>query len=224
LARAINADAAAVLADHAAKRGALMVQISTDYVFDGRSSQPYLEDAPTQPLAVYGRTKLAGEEAVRQSGAAHLILRTSWVYGAHGGNFLRTMLKLMRERPELKIVNDQFGAPTWSDDIARTIGALLVQWREADQPAWRDTVHVSNAGRTNWHAYAQAIAREARARDAAFPKVQLHGIPASQYPTQAVRPANSVLDGTRLKACYGLALPAWESSLSQCMDQLMIIA
>jgi dTDP-4-dehydrorhamnose reductase len=225
LAHAINAQAPAVLAQVAKQCDALLVHVSTDYIFGGMRDTPWQEDDTPNPLSVYGRTKLAGEGAVRASGAMHLILRTAWVYGPHGGNFLRTMLRLMRERASLNVVNDQFGAPTLADDLADTIVALVTRWiaqrRAGGEPRWQDTVHATAQGQTSWLGYAQAILAAARAANPAFPAPALHGIATSGYPTPAKRPQYSVLSGDKLMQTYGLALPHWEARVKACVAQLV---
>ena len=159
-AHAINATAPGVLAEEAKKLGALLVHYSTDYVFDGGKTDPYSEDDRPNPQSVYGRSKLAGEDAVRASGCAHVILRTSWVYGVHGGNFVKTVLRLARERDELRIVADQFGAPTWARRLALGSAEILRQCRANPDDASRlGLFHLTAAGRTNWHEYAEEIVR-----------------------------------------------------------------
>jgi len=220
LARAINAVAPGVLAEEAARLGAVLVHYSTDYVFDGSKAGPYVEEDAPNPLNVYGQTKLAGEEAVRASGAAHLIFRTSWVYGLRGANFLLTMQRLMRERPELKIVDDQIGAPTWSRLIAEATAQVLA--RVFSPPAARGprlaepggTYHLSCAGETSWYGFAAAIAELGKLE--AVPR--LTPIPSSGYPTPARRPANSRLNNDRLEAAFGLRLPDWREALQLCLD------
>lgn len=218
LAAAINATAPGILAEEAAKLGALLVHYSTDYVFDGSKATPYVEDDAANPLNVYGRTKFAGEAAVRANNPKHLILRTSWVYGRRGGNFLLTMLRLMRERPELKIVADQIGAPTWSRLIAEATGQMLAQClgpnKRPDFAPW-GTYHLTCAGETSWHGFAQAIAELGRIEPAA----KLTSIPSSDYPTPARRPANSRLSNTKLATTFGLALPDWRRALELCLGE-----
>ena len=216
LAHAINAQAPAVLAELAARRGVPLVHFSTDYVFDGAKATAYLEDDVANPLNVYGRSKWAGEVAVRQANARHLILRTSWVYGLRGRNFLLTMLRLMRERPELKIVADQIGAPTWSRLIAEATAQILVQCLAGgrSEGAW-GTYHLSSAGDTSWHGFAEAIAEQA----GITPRPELTAIPTSAYPTPAQRPANSCLSNAKLASTFGLALPDWRDALTLCLAE-----
>jgi len=216
LATAINATAPGILAEEAARLGALLVHYSTDYVFDGTKATPYIEDDAANPQNVYGRTKWAGEQAVRTNSPKHLILRTSWVYGRRGGNFLLTMQRLMRERPELKIVADQIGAPTWSQLIAEATGQILAQClgpaRRSDFAPW-GTYHLTSDGETSWHGFAAAIA-ELSGID---PVPKLSPIPSSDYPTPAKRPANSRLSNAKLAATFGLGLPDWRQALELCL-------
>lgn len=210
LALAINATAPGVLAEEAARLGAGMVHYSTDYVFDGAKHEPYLESDAPNPLNVYGRTKLAGEEAVRASGAAHLILRTSWVYGLRGRNFLGTILRLAQERDELKIVADQIGAPTWSRVIAEASAQILAQrdWRERS-----GCYHLTAGGETSWHGFAGAILEATGSSIVPAP------IATADYPLPALRPAFSLLSNDRLFAAFGLRLPAWRDSLALCLER-----
>jgi len=222
-AMAINAVAPGVLAEAARRGGAAIVHYSTDYVFDGEKKEAYLEDDPPRPLGAYGRSKLAGEEAVRASGAPHLILRTSWVYGARGRNFLLTMLRLARERDELRVVDDQFGAPTWSRMIAQATVLALARcpWRGAgpDLFAASGTYHLSAEGRTSWHGFARAILeRTAALEPGALRARRVVAIGSADYPTPAARPRNSVLSNAKLRRAFGIALPAWEDSLGRCLE------
>lgn len=203
---AINGTAPGILAEEAKRLGALLVHYSTDYVFDGAKPTPYTEDDAANPLNAYGRSKLAGEQAIRQVGGDHLILRTSWVYGLRGHNFLRTVMRLVAEKPVLRVVNDQIGAPTWCRSIAETTAALLAR---GDGP--RGLFHLSAGGETSWHGFAAAIAA------ALAPAVRVEGITTAAYPLPAQRPANSRLDCSRLQA-LGIALPTWESQLALCLD------
>jgi dTDP-4-dehydrorhamnose reductase len=223
LAMAVNGVAPGVLAEEALRLGAVLVHFSTDYVFDGSKPAPYTEDDVPNPQSVYGRTKLAGEDAIRATGCKHLILRTSWVYGVHGGNFVKTILRLAKERPELRIVGDQFGAPTWARDLAQATLSALTRWQEKN---WDDRLgglyHLTAAGRTNWHHYAEEIVRLARAYDAALAakSPDIHAIATHEYPVPAKRPANSVLANNRIGSAFGIKLPAWQDSLAECMRLL----
>ncbi|MFN3716966.1 MAG: dTDP-4-dehydrorhamnose reductase [Thiobacillus sp.] len=214
-AHAVNAVAPGVLAEEAARLGALLVHYSTDYVFDGSGEAPWREDDATGPLNVYGATKLAGERAIAATGCRHLIFRTSWVYGARGGNFLLTMRRLMRERPELKIVADQVGAPTWCRDLAEATAQVLVQLRDKDESRW-GVYHMTNAGETSWHGFAEAILA-LDAFDKTMTPARLVPISGRDYPTPARRPLNSRLDNGRLEQAFGLRLRNWREALALCM-------
>jgi dTDP-4-dehydrorhamnose reductase len=221
LAHRINADAPAVLAREAAACGALLVHYSTDYVFDGSGDTPWTEDAPTGPLSVYGRTKLAGEQAVRQAGGAHLILRTSWVYAARGGNFARTMLRLAQERERMTVIDDQWGAPTGAELIADVTAHAVRQLLQ--DPRHGGTYHLAAAGATTWFEYANqvlALARQARPA-MKFVVSELAPIPTSAYPTPARRPHNSRLDTRRLQATFGLRLPPWQDGVRRLLDEIL---
>jgi dTDP-4-dehydrorhamnose reductase len=214
---ALNATAPAVLAEEAKKRGALLVHYSTDYVFDGSGNTPRQEDAPTGPLNVYGASKLEGEQAIAASGCRHLIFRTSWVYGSRGANFLLTMQRLMQERPELKIVADQMGAPSWCRSLADATAQVLAQiqspGRGADKPEPWGVYHMTNGGETSWHGFAEAI------RDLSGLDCRLSPIPSSDYPTPARRPLNSRLDNGKLERVFGVRLPDWWDALKLCLDK-----
>ena len=215
LARRINAEAPAVMAEEARKLGAAMVHFSTDYVFDGAKQGAWLETDATGPLNVYGQTKLEGELAIAASGVDHLILRTSWVFGMRGKNFLLTMLRLASERDELRVVNDQHGAPTWSRTIADTTALLLAQARAAGQPWWEQhggTYHLSSQGQTTWCGFTEAIIAAAGLSCRVVP------ISSAEYPVPARRPANSVLDTGKLRARL-CELPHWEQALALCLGQ-----
>jgi dTDP-4-dehydrorhamnose reductase len=219
-----NGVAPGIIAEEAARSGALVVHYSTDYVFDGRGDAPYREDDPPAPLNVYGRTKLAGEEAVRAAGAPYLIFRTSWVYSARGSNFLRTMLRLAGERSELKIVDDQVGAPTWARSIAEITAAALGAGGTGPGPARERSgvYHLAAAGAVSWCGFARAIFDSARARRADFKVPAVIPIPTSQYPLPARRPRNSRLDTAKLKAAFNLEPPEWEAMLERCMEEMRI--
>jgi len=220
-AHAINAVAPGVLAEEAARLGAPIVHFSTDYVFDGEKRAPYSEDDTPAPLGVYGRTKLEGERAVAAAGGAHLVIRTAWVYGRRGHNFLLTMLRAARERDELRVVADQFGAPTWSRMLAGGTAAIVARMRDGEgfslQPRDRGVYHLGAAGVTSWHGFAEAIlaADPARSEQRAQRVVP---ISTREYPTPARRPAYSVLAGARAAAVFGVALPDWRRQLELCME------
>jgi dTDP-4-dehydrorhamnose reductase len=220
----VNGAAPGLLAEEAARCGALIVHYSTDYVYDGTGDRPWREDDPVNPVNTYGRTKLAGEEAVRASGAPHLIFRTSWVYAARGANFLRTMLRLAGERSELKIVDDQVGAPTWARAIAELTAAALGRGDAGLSRARESsgTYHLAAAGAVSWFGFAQAIFEQARARRADFKAPALIPISSAQYPLPARRPTNSRLATAKLAAAFDLTPPAWDRMLEQCMQEVEI--
>jgi len=219
LARTINAAAPAVLAREAAARGALLVHYSTDYVFDGSGSTPRDESAPTAPLSVYGRTKLEGEQAIRASGCTHLILRTSWVYAARGGNFARTMLRLAAEREELKVIDDQVGAPTGAELLADVTAHALVRVRA--ESALGGLYHCVAAGETSWHGYARHVIDAARAAGRPLAVKAMHAIPTSAYPTPAQRPLNSRLAARKLEATFGLVMPPWQRGVDRMLAEIL---
>ncbi len=220
LAMKINGDAPRILADEAALRNAALIHYSTDYVFDGRKAEPYREDDEAAPINVYGRTKLAGEQGVMAAKAAHLIFRTSWVYGSRGRNFLLTMLRLAKERKELKVVDDQVGAPTSARLIAEaTAGAIAKNFADGrlDLDRFRQMgglYHLTAAGRTTWYGFAQAILMGKEGMAKVLP------IPTSAYPTPARRPQNSVLDNSKLEKQFGFSLPDWKTGLTLCLEEV----
>jgi dTDP-4-dehydrorhamnose reductase len=213
----LNGEAPGVLAEEAARSGAVLIHYSTDYVFDGTGNVPYVEDDVTNPQNVYGKSKLAGEQAIGESGCAHLILRTSWVYGVRGKNFLLTMLKLGAERPELRVVADQIGAPTWSNTIATSTCHIIAQSLAANDVDWwlerSGIYHLTAAGETSWHGFAKAILDMAMGEKA--PNVVPIGT--SDYPVPAKRPANSRMSHRKLSDTFGLTLPDWQDALRLCM-------
>jgi dTDP-4-dehydrorhamnose reductase len=215
LCTAINATAPGILAELAREFEALLVHYSTEYVFDGCKTSPYLETDLPQPLGVYGASKLAGERAIIQVDCPHLILRTTWVYGNRGKNFLLTILRLAAERSELKIVADQVGAPTWCRSIAEATAQILAQCqRDRDV---KGLYNLSAAGKTSWHGFASQIVDRYQVLypDRHLAVEQILAIPASDYPTPAQRPAYSVLDNSKVLADFGVQLPAWDASLEQ---------
>ncbi len=219
-AHAVNAVAPGVLAEEADKLGALLVHYSTDYVFNGSGTTPWREDDACDPVNVYGATKLAGERAIQATGCRHFIFRTSWVYGARGNNFLLTIRRLMRERPELKIVDDQVGAPTWCRDLAEATALVLSQ---INSPASGFGVNVpwgvynmTNSGETSWHGFAEAI--QVRDASSEIQSARLLPIPGSDYPTPARRPLNSRLSNDKLEHAFGIRLQDWRVALARCMD------
>ncbi|BCX81320.1 dTDP-4-dehydrorhamnose reductase [Methylomarinovum caldicuralii] len=218
LAEKINATAPGILAEETRRLGTGLIHYSTDYVFAGDGDRPYREDDPTGPQSVYGRTKLAGEEAIRASGCDHWILRTAWVYGARGKNFLLTMLRLLREKERIGVVADQSGTPTWSRVIAETTAQMLARRAVSDTCG---TYHLTCTGATTWHGFADAIRR--RGIDAGLlpeTAARIDPITTADYPTPARRPAWSVLDTGKLTATFGLTPPAWDTALALCLEEL----
>lgn len=222
LAQRINSDALAILGEEAKKLGAAVIHYSTDYVFDGTKSTLYLESDATNPLSVYGRTKLAGEQALAAAGIPYLVLRTSWVYGTRGKNFLRTILKLAAEKPELRIVADQIGSPTWSRDIASATAAIAAQWLAAHTKENSGTYHLVAAGETTWHGFAAEALRLRALTSPELPCSRLVPIPTSEYPTPATRPKNSRLDCSKLARTFNTRLPEWNHSLAHVVDEISL--
>jgi dTDP-4-dehydrorhamnose reductase len=224
LAQAINATAPGILGQEAKKLGALVVHYSTDYVFDSTKQGAYTEDDAPNPQSVYGKTKLAGEQALKQSGADHLIFRTSWVFGAHGGNFAKTMLRLAAEREALKIVADQYGAPTSAALLADVTAQAIGRYQREGRAGFPfGLYHLVAGGLTTWHAYAQTVVRAAEAAGKPL-KVKaddIAPIATTDYPLPATRPANSQLDTGRLQAAFGLRLPDWQSGLEHVLQQIL---
>jgi dTDP-4-dehydrorhamnose reductase len=232
IARAVNADAPGLMAEEAKNTGAALVHYSTDYVFDGSKTAPYLESDPINPINAYGRTKLGGEEAIRNSGAAHLIFRTAWVYGREGKNFLRTILRLATQREELKIVCDQIGAPTCTADIALATREILarIYSQKNDAIAFSaasGTYHLTAGGQTNWYEFTRAILEEAGnpPEDSWFAAATIRQplitrlvvpITAAEFPTPAKRPAYSVLSNEKLSRTFGIQLQDWRTQLKAC--------
>jgi dTDP-4-dehydrorhamnose reductase len=219
LAMKINGVAPGILAEEAKKMGALLVHYSTDYIFDGTKTEPYVEDDTPNPLGAYGRSKLAGDQAIQQVGGNHLIFRLCWVYGARGQNFLLTMQRLAREREKLRVVRDQIGSPTWSRMIAEATALSLKQVLAArDASAFTGVYHLSASGHTSWHGFAESIVR--LMPDEGKKCRQVEAISTAEYPTPAKRPANSVLSCEKLKRTFGLCLPHWEESLKLVLDKV----
>jgi len=226
LARAINVDAPARIAEECARNGALLIHYSTDYVYDGSKSAPYDENDATGPLSVYGRTKLEGDQAIIASGCAHIILRTTWVYDTRGKNFLRTALRLAREKEELRMVGDQFGAPTWARALAESTAIILARLleRRSETAAWSSGLfHLTAGGQTSWAGFAQAILEDYETLLAWPAEMGEFGGPlkakrvveitTEQYLTPARRPGNSVLSNARIQAAFGIVMPDWRSQL-----------
>ena len=221
LARRINAHAPAVLAREAAACGALLLHYSTDYVFHGHGQRPWAEDDPTGPLNVYGQTKLAGEQAIVQAGCRHLILRTSWVHAARGGNFARTMLRLARQQPRLTVIDDQWGAPTGAELIADVSAHAIVQLRA--RPDKAGIYHLAAAGETNWFSYAKHVLAQAQSAQAAieYAVKDILPIPSSAYPVAATRPHNSRLDTRKLRTAFDLHLPPWQAGVDRMLAEIL---
>ena len=220
-AEAINAIAPGVLAEEALRLGAWLVHYSTDYVFDGSGDQPRGEDAATGPLNVYGRTKLAGEQAIQAVGGKYLIFRTSWVYGRHGNNFAKTMLRLAQERERLTVIDDQFGAPTGAELIADvTAHAIRQALRDG---ACCGTYHLAAAGETTWNGYARFVLEMARALkpDLAIKALEVAPVPTNAFPTPARRPLNSRLDTSHLRSSFGLNLPHWQHGVRRMLAEIL---
>jgi dTDP-4-dehydrorhamnose reductase len=216
LAFAINAVAPGILAERAAELGVPLIHYSTDYVFDGSKPTPYTEQDATNPLNVYGRSKLAGEQAIQAVGGAHLILRTSWVYSLHGSNFLLSMQRLLQERDSLNVVADQIGAPTWAGSIAQATGQLIEHWRAGRPGPW-GVYHLTGLGETSWFGFAKAIAEHLRAQGKRA--CEPTPIPSSAYPTPAQRPLNSRMDCSRLQRDWAIQLPTWQQALADCLAE-----
>ena len=216
LAHTVNAIAPGTLAKTAANLGATLLHISTDYVFDGSQSRPYLETDTTNPIGEYGKSKFAGEMAILQTGFPHIILRTAWVYGVGGtGNFVKTMLRLAQERPELRVVADQVGTPSWTGDIAEAIAQIASQHQDLE-----GTYHFTNSGVASWYDFAVAIFEEAAALGFPLQVQRVYPITTADYPTPAQRPAYSVLCGKKLEAILNKPAPHWRQGLRQMLAGL----
>jgi dTDP-4-dehydrorhamnose reductase len=219
LCMAVNAEGSGVLAEAARDVDAVLVHYSTDYVFDGTKTAPYVEGDPPSPINVYGESKLAGENAIRDSGAPHLIVRTSWVYGARGVNFVRTMLRLARERSELRIVNDQTGSPTWSRSVARATVAMLGRILQTSVDEWSGTYHVTAGGSATWYDLAHATLEGDLRRNEQ--RVQsIVPVTTQEYSAAAARPKFSVLDCTKARERFGVALGDWRDDLTTVLAEL----
>jgi dTDP-4-dehydrorhamnose reductase len=216
---AVNGEAPGVLARAAARIGAPIIHLSTDYVFDGSSDRPYREDDPVAPLGVYGATKLAGEQAIEASGACYAILRTAWVYSPFGNNFVRTMLRLAKDRDEIAVVEDQRGCPTSAFDIADAMLGVAGIWTAEPGRGANAVYHLAGGGETNWADFARAVLAFSAARGG--PTASVKGIPTSAYPTPAKRPANSRLDSSRFAETFGYRPPPWAASLGPVVTRLL---
>lgn len=216
LAQTVNAGAPGAMAEACARTGAWLIHYSTDYVFDGAGSEPYVEDAPVAPLNVYGRGKLAGEWAIADAHDRYLIFRTSWVYSNHGRNFLNTMLRLAAERDELSIVSDQIGAPTWAGSIAAATDRILHELAgRSDNEELSGVYHMTCAGSTSWYGFARRIFAEAGVADG----VRVQPILTRDFPTPAARPLYSVLSNDKLDRVFGVQLEHWEDALRKCLSE-----
>lgn len=228
LAYAINEHAVRALGEEARKIGAGVIHFSTDYVFEGIGTRPYVEDDVTGPMSVYGASKLAGEKALAATGAGHMIFRTSWVYGAKGKNFLLTILKLAREREKLRIVADQYGAPTWSRDLARMTQRVIdraeasARGRELSDALTEVSgiYHAAGSGETTWYGFAAEAVRLAKEREPGIRFAELEAITTAEYPTPAKRPANSRMSGAKLEDRFGWRMMDWKESLERVMAEL----
>ncbi|WP_042805957.1 dTDP-4-dehydrorhamnose reductase [Thioalkalivibrio sp. ALE19] len=221
VAAAINAQAPRILAEEAKALGAWLIHYSTDYVFDGSGERPWREEDPVGPKSVYGATKLEGEQGVIASGVAALIFRTSWVFGVHGHNFLKTMLKVSRERPELKVVADQMGAPTPAHLIADVTAHALRDALNGRMERRAEIFHLAPRGATSWHAYAELLIEHAKTLGWPIKTRSVHAITSSEWPTPAARPANSRLDCRKLEATFGLRLLEWEAGVKRVVEQVV---
>lgn len=222
VAQLVNVDSIEALGAACCDKGVPLIHVSTDYVFDGKKKGPYVETDQTEPLNWYGQTKRGGELALARSGAEHVVLRTTWLYGASGTNFLRTMLRLGREREELRVVNDQRGAPTSATDLAAAILAIAEQLKSAVNHAPGGIYHCTNIGETTWYGFAAAIFEAERAKGRKVPR--LIPITTADYPTPARRPANSVLDCSKVITEFGIRLRPWRVALRECLAEVDQIA
>jgi dTDP-4-dehydrorhamnose reductase len=221
LAMAVNGVAPGILAEEAKRIGALLIHYSTDYIFDGTKNSPYTEEDLPNPINAYGKSKLAGERAIQTVGGAYLIFRTSWVYGARGENFLLTILRFAKEREELRIVNDQIGAPTWSRLIAETTASVVSQLlRQRSQFDLASGIyHVTCAGEATWYDFAHAIIDRSSFE---VRKLSIIPIPTTDYPLPARRPSNSGLSNSKLNKTFGVVLPNWSFALNLCLDEMAL--
>lgn len=222
IANSINSKGPSILAEEARRCGAILVHYSTDYVFDGKATTPYLESFSTSPLNAYGQSKLLGEQAIIESSCKHLIFRTSWVYANRGKNFLLTMLNLARTKPSLSIVDDQLGAPTWCRSIAEGTAQVLARVLNTHNNEYWGIYNMTCADQTSWFGFAKAIFETARVFDPTFPTPELKPITTQEYPTPAKRPAYSVLDNHKLQNAFQIALPHWKRALELCLQERFV--
>jgi dTDP-4-dehydrorhamnose reductase len=218
---AVNRDGVVLLARECHALGLPLIHLSTDYVFDGMMARPYHEDDLTAPLGVYGRSKWEGENAIRAYHPQHLIVRTAWLYGLHGANFVQTMLRLAHERQALRVVNDQHGCPTWTRDLARALTMMCQRLQKDRCPTWWGTYHFCGAGQTTWYAFAWAIFEEVKS-SASLMVQRIEPIPTTAYPTPARRPANSVLDCRKIQSTFGIVPRQWRDSLHDCLQEWLL--
>jgi dTDP-4-dehydrorhamnose reductase len=219
LAEALNVAGPQALAEAAREAGARLIHVSTDYVFDGSGERPWREEDATGPRSVYGRTKLAGEEAIRVALPAHAIVRTAWVYSPFGRNFVKTMLGLAETRPELKVVGDQYGNPTSAHDLAQGILTMVAAWKRDISRGVGQTYHLAGTGATNWADFAREIFAVSRTRGGPFADVE--AIATADWPAKAPRPLNSRLDSGRFEATFGYRAPQWQASLARVVERLL---
>ncbi|NEP84676.1 MAG: dTDP-4-dehydrorhamnose reductase, partial [Okeania sp. SIO3B3] len=221
LANAVNSIAPGIMATEAKKLGATLIHISTDYVFDGSQSTPYTETDPTNPLGIYGKSKLAGENAIRETEANHIIIRTAWVYGVYGkGNFVKTMLRVGKDREELRVVYDQVGCPTWTGDLAEAIAQIIPHLNSETY----GTYHYTNSGAISWYDFAMTIFEEAKQLGFPLEVKRVVPITTAEYPTPAKRPAFSVLNSGKISQVLGKHSPYWRDGLRQMLKQLAALS
>jgi dTDP-4-dehydrorhamnose reductase len=218
--RLLNTTGAANIAASAKAKGARLIHISTDYVFDGKGNRPYTEEDPTCPTGVYGGTKRDGEIAVIENNPNSYIIRTAWLYGEYGNNFVHTMLRLMNERDEIKVVNDQYGSPTWSNDLAAAI-IMLIKTVEAGETVPPGIYHYTNEGNITWFDFAQAIYAEGKNLNLLTKPCMVKPCTSAEYPAKVKRPAYSVLDKTKIKKNLGIEIPEWKVSLKKYLTSIM---
>lgn len=211
LAAKINTLAVANLAKVAAQKDCLLIQISTDYVFDGTATRPYTEKDKPCPVSIYGKTKFAGEEAILKSGCFYMIIRTAWLYSSFGNNFVKTILRLAGERPEINVVSDQLGSPTYAEDLARAIVAIMANEERIEHEG---IYHYSNEGICSWYEFAREIVR------LSGKECQVNPVTTAEYPTKTKRPAYSVLEKSKIKKTFGISIPEWKEALQRMMEEI----
>jgi dTDP-4-dehydrorhamnose reductase len=224
IAHAVNAQAPKIFARYAARHNILIIHFSTDYVFDGSKPEPYLEDDEANPKSVYGKTKWLGEEAVRKMAAKHIIIRTSWVFGAHGVNFLKTILKVAEQRDKLSVVSDQFGAPTSARLLANAVAQIVKELNEPGSYRKYGTYHVAATGETSWHGYAKAVVEAAIkcGLETKLTPAQIKAVTTQENPMPAPRPANSRLDTTKVRTVFSVSLPKWQQEVEKVVKELVV--